>query len=137
MCDKVIIGIGSSERSGTEEDPFTAQERKEMIQEALQDEDIIPTFDINFIEVPDMDDDGEWADTCVDLSKGVDVVWTGNDWTKECFDGKVEIKDIKEVPGISSTDIRQMIKDGDADWKTKVPKAVQKAIDTLGRDRII
>lgn len=137
LCDKVIIGIGSSDRSGTEENPFTAQERKEMIQEALQDEDIIPTFDINFIEIPDMDDDAEWAQTCLDLGKKVDVVWTGNEWTKECFDGKCEIKDIKEVPGISATDIRNMIKDGDADWKDKVPKAVQKAIDTLGRDRIV
>ncbi|MDG1950187.1 MAG: adenylyltransferase/cytidyltransferase family protein, partial [bacterium] len=77
MCDKVIIGIGSSERSNTEENPFTAQERKEMIQEALQNEDIIPNFDVNFIEVPDVDDDAEWTQTCIDLGKNIDTVWTG------------------------------------------------------------
>jgi len=131
LCDKVVIAIGSSEKSGTPEHPFTAQERKEMIQAALQDEDIIPMFDIVFIEVPDMDDDGAWADQVLEKAGEVDVVWSGDESTQKCFEGKKEIKEIKEVPGISATGIREQIK-VDGDWRDKVPAAVVKAMSDLG-----
>lgn len=136
LCGKVVIGIGSSEKSGTEENPYTAQERKEMIQQALQDENIIPMFDVVFVHLPDQENDEQWAQHVLDAVGPVDVVWTGNEWTKKCFDGKKEIKEIKEVPGISATAIRGMIKEGDTDWKTKVPGSVVKDVQDLGYDRI-
>jgi len=136
VCKKVIIGIGSSEKSKTAENPYTAQERKEMIQQALQDEDIIPLFDVDFVELPDHADDAQWTQHILEKVGAVDTIWTGNEWTKKCFEGKLEIKQIKEVPGISSTIIREMIKKGDAEWKTKVPAAVVYAIQELGTDRI-
>lgn len=131
MAGKIVIAIGSSNKSGTSENPYTAQERKEMIQRALQADDIIPMFDINFIEVPDVEDDEAWSAQCLELAGNVDKVWTGNEDTKKCFNGKVEIQEIKEVPGISATNIREMIKAG-GDWEEKVPKEVMRAIKELG-----
>lgn len=136
LCKKVVIGIGSSEKSGTAENPYTTAERKEMIQQALQDQDIIPLFDVVFVELPDHDDDAQWTEHVLEKVGHVDMVWTGNEWTKKCFEGKLEIKDIKEVPGISSTAIREMIKSKDMDWKTKVPGSVVKSIQDLGYERI-
>jgi len=136
LCNKVIIGIGSSDASGTEENPYSSQERKEMIQQALQDDDIIPLFDVVFVNLPDHDDDALWTQHVLETVGPVDMVWTGNEWTKKCFEGKVEVKDIKEVPGISATTIRGMIKSGDLDWKTKVPASVVKAVQDIGYDRI-
>ena len=136
LCKKIIIGIGSSQISGTAENPYTAQERKEMIQQALQDEDIIPLFDVVFVNLPDYEDDVQWTQHVLEQVGPVDMIWTGNEATKKCFEGKLEIKDIKEVPGISSTSIRQMIKTSDMDWKTKVPASVVKAIQDLGYERI-
>ena len=136
LCGKIVIGIGSSQESRTEKNPYTAQERKEMIQQTLQDEDIIPMFNVVFIELSDMEDDEVWASTVLEKAGAVDVVWTGDEWTKKCFEGKIEVKDIKEVPGISATEIRKMIKAGDMDWKTKVPASVVKGVQDLGYDRI-
>ncbi|PJE76666.1 hypothetical protein COV05_03235 [Candidatus Uhrbacteria bacterium CG10_big_fil_rev_8_21_14_0_10_48_16] len=136
LCKKVVIGIGSSEKSGTAENPYTTAERKEMIQQALQDQDIIPLFDVVFVDLPDHDDDAQWTEHVLEKVGHVDMVWTGNEWTKKCFEGKLEIKDIKEVPGISSTAIREMIKSKDMDWKTKVPGSVVKSIQDLGYERI-
>ena len=136
LCKKVVIGIGSSDKAHTSENPFTVSERKEMIQQALQDEDIIPLFDVEFVELPDHEDDAQWSQRVLDKVGKVDSIWTGNAWTKKCFEGKLEIKDIKEVPGISSTAIRQMIKNKELDWKTKVPGAIVFAIQDLGMDRI-
>jgi len=42
VCEKVVIGVGSSQESMTPENPFTATERREMIQRALQGVDLIP-----------------------------------------------------------------------------------------------
>ncbi|HLD20947.1 MAG TPA: adenylyltransferase/cytidyltransferase family protein [Patescibacteria group bacterium] len=136
LCKKIIIGIGSSDKFGTSENPYTAQERKEMIQQALQDEDIIPLFDVVFVNLPDHEDDAQWTKHVLEQVGPVDMIWTGNEDTKKCFEGKLEIKDIKEVPGISSTAIRQMIKASDMDWKTKVPGSVVKAVQDLGYERI-
>ncbi|MBI2473124.1 adenylyltransferase/cytidyltransferase family protein [Candidatus Uhrbacteria bacterium] len=136
VCRKVIIGIGSSDKSGSKLNPYTAQERKEMIQQALQDEDIIPLFDVEFINLPDHPDDDVWAQQVLEHAKQVDMIWTGDPAVKKCFEGKIEIKEIKEVPGISSTSIREMIKKGDLDWKTKVPASVVKAVQDLGTDRM-
>jgi nicotinamide-nucleotide adenylyltransferase len=136
LCKKVVIGIGSSDKAHTAENPFTVGERKEMIQQALQDEDIIPMFDIEFVELPDHENDAQWTQQVLDKVGHVDMVWTGNEQTKKCFEGKLEIKEIKEVPGISSTAIREMIKKGNADWKTKVPGAIVYAIQELGPSRI-
>ncbi|MBI2475359.1 adenylyltransferase/cytidyltransferase family protein [Candidatus Uhrbacteria bacterium] len=127
VCGKILIGIGSSEKSGSEENPFTASDRKEMIQRALQAEDIIPMFDVEFVELPDHEDDAKWTEHVLERVGRVDKIWTGNEWTKKCFEGKVEVQWIKEVPGFSSTDIRALIKK-DGDWEEKVPEEVYRYI---------
>ena len=130
VCGRIVIGIGSPEKNKTEENPFTLEERKEMIQKALQDVDIIPMFDVEFVELPDHTDDAKWTQQVLERVGRIDKVWTGNEWTKKCFDGKVEIQWIKEVPGFSSTDIRACIKSG-KDWEDKVPEEVYRYILSL------
>lgn len=124
VCGKIIIAIGSPDAPKSAENPFTAAERREMIQRALQDENIIPNFDVYIIEVPDLGDDAAWAGKCLELAETVHQVWTGNEWTKRCFEGTdVEVKDIKEVPGISATEVRKRLKEG-GDWKALLPEDV-------------
>lgn len=135
LCGKIIIGIGSSDKSRSAENPYTVQERKEMIQAALQDEDLIPMFDINFILLPDVADDEAWTKQTMELAGPIDMVWTGNEHTKKCFAGKLPIKEIKEVPGISSTAIRALVKTG-GDWGSKVPDEVARSMREIGLDRL-
>src|SRR3989339_1388915 len=74
LCKKIIIGIGSSQISGTAENPYTAQERKEMIQQALQDEDIIPLFDVVFVNLPDHEDDVQCTHHVLEHFGHVDMI---------------------------------------------------------------
>ncbi|OGL66560.1 hypothetical protein A2856_02630 [Candidatus Uhrbacteria bacterium RIFCSPHIGHO2_01_FULL_63_20] len=138
LCGKLVVAIGSSDKSGTPENPFTAEERRDMIQRALQGEDIIPAFDVTFIMVPDMDSDEAWAKAVLEAAGGeVHQVWTGNPATKAPFLalGK-EVKDIKEVPGVSATGVRAKMKEG-GDWKAKVPDEVAATISALnGVERV-
>lgn len=128
VCGRVVIAIGSSDKKNTAENPFSAEERKEMIQAALQDANIIPAFDVMFIEVPDVKDDAAWTKTCLELAGTVHTAWTGNAQVKKCFeDAGIEVKTIKEVPSISATEIRKRMKEG-GDWRAMVPEAVKDCV---------
>ena len=124
VCSKVVVGIGSSD-GVMSDNPFTTQERREMIQRALQDVDIIPAYDVELVDMPDETDDEAWARRCVELAGGeVSAVWTGNEWTKKCFASiDVRIQEIKEVPGISAAEVRRRMLD-DESWEELVPEEV-------------
>ena len=131
MCGRVVIAIGSSQEKGTDTNPYSAEKRRDMIQHALQGADLIPLYDIEFLNIPDMESDEDWARHLIEKvnADGVVQVWTGNEDTEKCFSGmSVEIRKIKEVPGISSTKIRDMIKVEDVDWKEMVPQEVMSSI---------
>lgn len=131
VCSKIVIGIGSSNKQGTAEDPFTAEERRDMIQRALQGVDVIPNSDVVFVNLPDEKDDKEWTKHVLEAVGPIDVVWTGNAWTKKCFEeAGVAVKEIKEVPGISSTEVRKRIKD-ESDWIELVPDEVAASIKAI------
>lgn len=131
VCGKVVIAIGSPDAHDGE-NPFTVAERREMIQRALQAEDIIPNFDVSIIEVPDVGDDAAWAKKCIELSESVHQVWSGNEWTLKCFEGlDVETKPIREVPGISATEIRTRMKNG-GDWRALLPDDVASYLSDIG-----
>lgn len=139
VSDKIIVGIGSANTHGTPDDPFTREERREMIQRALQEVNIIPMHDVAFVNLPDMEEDAAWAKMCVELcGSQVTTVWTGNEWTKTSFEGTgVKIQSIKEVPGVSATEVRRRMKSGE-DWKSLVPEVVAdyiEEIDGLSRVR--
>jgi nicotinamide-nucleotide adenylyltransferase len=130
MCDEIIIGIGSSNAQNEPDNPFTAEERRDMIQNTLQAKDLIPMFDIRLMDFPDQESDMEWADHVLESVGDIEKVWTGNELTKKCFEGKVDIQNIVEVPGISSTEIRALMKSGGY-WEEKLPNEVVKYLKSI------
>lgn len=132
LCGRIVIGIGSADKKSTDENPFSAEERKEMIQRALQAVDIIPMFDVEFVELPDHAEDSTWTNMVLERVGHIDKVWTGNETTKKCFEGRVEIQWIKEVPGFNGTEIRELMKKGGY-WEEKVPDEVASFIKQTGR----
>ncbi len=118
--DELVIGIGSSNESNTKENPFTAEERIEMVDLALPANEI---GNYTVFPIPDLHDDKKWIEHIETLVPEFDVVYTGNKWTERCFKGKYKVKKVNILEGISSTIIRdRMIKGGD--WQSLVPKEV-------------
>lgn len=132
--DKVLIGIGSAQYNNTKENPFTAEEREEMIKKTLDAEDII-NYEIFFI--PDIHDDKKWADHIERLCPVFSVVYTNSDWTKKCFEHKrYPIKPVKIVVDINATEIRKRILEN-GNWKELVPKEIVEEIVRInGVERI-
>ena len=135
-CDEVIIAIGSSQHSGTEDNPFSTEERIEMIEDVLISEDI---GDYTLFPVPDVGDDSRWVEEIVTLVPGFDVVYTGNDWTENCFKKykkKFALKKIKLIPGVNSTTVRDRILKN-KNWQELVPEKIIEFIEKIkGAERI-
>ncbi len=122
--DKVIIVIGSSDKSKTDNDPFTAEERKKMISKTLGTENI-EKYEI--IEIPDVHDDGAWVKCILEKAK-FDTVFSTNSWVKRCFEiFNISVEKHPKFGNISASGIRKRMREG-KEWEHLVPKDVAKII---------
>ena len=132
--DELIIGIGSSQEKNTEQNPFSYNERKEMISGALKNNKI---KNFKIYPVPDLYDDYKWTSYIVKNLPEFDEAYSGNDWTIRCFKKhKIKSHKIKLIKGINSTRIRKLIA-GNKIWKNLVPKEVYAQIKKIkGVERV-
>lgn len=129
--DKLIIGIGSSQYGLTKENPFTAEERKEMILRSLEDRGI-KNYEI--VMIPDVNDDAIWVSHVSSIVPEYDVVYSGNSLVKYLF-GEAG-REVRSFPfykreECSGTEIRRRILTGE-EWEHLVPKAVLDLMEKIG-----
>src|SRR3989338_3284592 len=80
--DSILIAIGSSDASRQRANPFSFEERKQMVKTVLKNENILDRCEV--VGIPDIADDKKWVE---EIKKyDFDVVITGNDWTKKCLE---------------------------------------------------
>lgn len=133
-CGRVVIAIGSSQESGTKDNPFSYDERKQMIISTLEAHDVL---DFDILPVPDINDDKKWVDHVIKVVSSFDVVYTGNDLTEKLFLAKgVQVRKISLIPTINATEIRRRIIECE-DWEELVPAEVADSIRKInGEERI-
>ncbi|HEC81953.1 MAG TPA: nicotinamide-nucleotide adenylyltransferase [Thermoplasmatales archaeon] len=127
FSEKLLIGIGSSQLHHTKENPFTAEERKKMIQETLEEEGI-RNYEIHLI--PDINDPPNWVEHVASIVPGFDLVVARNDFTLRLFKEKnyrVEKPPLFGGRNCLGREIRKRIA-RDEDWQTLVPKPVARII---------
>lgn len=134
--DKLIIGIGSSQFSHTKENPFTAEERKRMLEESLNADE---SQKFQIIPIPDVNNDKIWVSHVRKLVPEFQVVYTNGALERKLFsDAGIEVKStqIFNRDNYSGTEIRRRILEGE-DWKELVPKGTLKVIEEInGEERI-
>lgn len=137
--DKLWIGIGSSNKAIEKNNPFTADERKEMIISSI-DESISNQIQIYYI--PDLANHSKWIQNINSLVPDFDVVFTNDELTQSLYSklGKKVISvPFKDRDVLSGTNIRNKIL-SDQNWQTMVPdgsKMVLKKIDANKRLKIL
>lgn len=130
------IGIGSSQYHHSLQNPFSYEERKEMIQDTLNDQDITA---YQIYPIPDIHDPPHWVDHVKTIITDFDVIVANSQTTIKLF--REHGYQIKQTPSfdrskLSGRHIRACIIEGKP-WKDLVPKPVYtyiKAID--GENRI-
>jgi nicotinamide-nucleotide adenylyltransferase len=134
--EKLWIGIGSSNRPSEKNNPFTADERKEMILSSI-DDSISNRIQIFFI--PDFDNHIKWIENIDSLVPDFEVVFTNDELTESLYSkrGKKIISvSFKDRETLSGTNIRNKIL-GDQDWQTLVPDGTKTVLKKIGaNDRL-
>lgn len=103
--------IGSSNVSGTEENPWSYPERLAIIAENLPEELLSR---ITIYPLPDVPDDDIWCKQLKEIIPHNSVLFTGNEWVRDvCARHDVHTDWIVPTIDISATKIREMIRKGE------------------------
>jgi len=118
--DKLWVGLGSSNRPVEKDNPFTAQQRKEMVLSSI-DDSMKEKISIYFI--PDVDNHIQWIEKIDTIVPKFDIIFSNDDLTKHLY-SKRNIK-VLAIPflnrgSLSGTNIRNLILN-DQKWEDFVP----------------
>ncbi|MEK6831818.1 MAG: nicotinamide-nucleotide adenylyltransferase [Thermoproteota archaeon] len=122
--DKLWIGLGSSNKPLQKNNPFSAEERKEMILSSI-DESMKQRIQIYFI--PDLENHIKWIELIDALVPKFDTVFTNDELTRHLYSKRdVEVLPIPFVKRdiLSGTNIRDMII-SDQTWEDLVPEGTK------------
>lgn len=121
MCNKIIIGIGSSNIMD-ENNPYSIEDRLEFLRKVVNEEEITDRI-IKIVSLPDVPDDEEWFKLVGQTTGPVDVVIGDNEWVNGIYESHgIKVKRIgyhqREV--LEGKKIRSQIRDKKP-WKERVP----------------
>ena len=107
--DKLWIGLGSSNKPVEKNNPFTAEQRKEMILSSI-DDSMKEKISIYFI--PDFDNHIKWMEKIDTIVPKFDIIFSNDDLTKHLY-SKRDIQ-VLTIPflnreSLSGTNIRDLI----------------------------
>lgn len=126
QVDQLVIAIGSSQYVGTSDQPFSAAERRQMIERSLAAAGLT---NYSIVEVPDIHDAKNWVDHLRHYVPRFDVVFTNNQSVARLFqDQGYEVRTIPILPGVSGTHVRRQLAGQEHDWHPLVPPATAKVL---------
>lgn len=132
VCEKIIIGIGSSNVQDSN-NPFEVKERKKMVEELIRSEKL-DGWVIKIIEIPDVPDDDVWFEMIKNQAGEIDAVIGNNDWVSRIFKSHhipviaVEYFNRRLLEGYK---IRRLMEKNKS-WENRVPKYVNHLISKRG-----
>ena len=128
--ENLFIGVGSSNKFNEKKNPFSAEERKEMIISSIESSML---GRVKIFEIPDVDNHEKWTFEIDQIVPKYDIVFTNDEFTKTLFKKrKINVMPVvlKEREKFSGTNIRQLIID-DKNWQDLVPQGTRKVLDKL------
>lgn len=129
--DHLLIGIGSSNRSMEQDNPFTAEERMGMIQGSLEGQ-VRERTSIHMI--PDLHNHKRWVEMIQEMLPAFDAVFTNDPVTRSLYlQRETDVYGIPflDRPALSGTAIRSSMRSG-RPWAHLVPPGTARAIRQLG-----
>ncbi|MFH1835919.1 MAG: nicotinamide-nucleotide adenylyltransferase [Methanobacteriota archaeon] len=128
--DKLVLGIGSAQYNNTLDNPFTVEERKEMIEMVFSSS----SDRIVIVTVSDIHNEPKWVEHVLSSVPSFDVVYTSSSIERELFSEAGY--NVVEIPYFerdvySGTRIRNLIAN-EGSWKELVPPEAVKIIEKIG-----
>ncbi len=135
--DELVIGIGSSQYDHEKDNPFSFDERKDMISLSLEKEGI---YNYSLIPISDIHNYPIWVEHVRKHVPNYDVVYTRSQLTKRLFEeagDRVVETDLYDRKEYSGSEIRRRIVAGEK-WQKLVPEGTLLVIERIdGATRVI
>ena len=128
--NEIIIGIGSSQYNNTQENPFSYDERKMMIEKSL---DTVGVKNYRIVTIPDIHNPPKWVSHVVSIVTDFDVVLSNNSFTKKLFSEKgyaVKETSLIKREKYSGKEIRKRMMQNKS-WEKLVPEPVVTIISDI------
>ena len=129
--DKLWVGLGSSNRPVEKNNPFTAEQRKEMILSSI-DDSMKEKISIYFI--PDLDNHMKWVEKIDTIVPKFDIIFSNDDLTKHLYSKRnIQVFSIPFLnrESLSGTNIRDLII-SDQKWNNFVPDGTRNFLEKTG-----
>ncbi len=129
--DKLWVGLGSSNKPAQKNDPFSAEERKEMILSSI-DDSMKDKILIYFI--PDLDNHVKWIEKIDTIIPKFDIVFSNDELTKHLYSTiSVQVTPIPFLKRdeVSGTNSRNLII-SDQKWDDLVPEGTKNFLINTG-----
>ena len=122
--DKLWLGLGSSNKPTEKNNPFSAEERKEMILSSI-DDSMKEKISIYFI--PDLDNHVRWIEKIDTIVPDFDIVFSNDELTNHLYSKRdVQVLSIPFLKRdeLSGTNVRDLII-SDQNWNALVPQGTE------------
>lgn len=129
--DKLWVGLGSSNKPIEKNNPFTAEQRKEMILSSINDS-MKEKISIYFI--PDVDNHIRWIEKIDSIVPKFDMIFSNDDLTKHLYSKRnIQVLPIPFLnrESLSGTNIRDLIV-SDQKWYDLVPDGTRNFLEKTG-----
>ena len=124
LGERVVVGIGSSQKSRSESNPWSYEEREQMVR-------VVVGGEVMIVGIEDYQTDSEWAEKVVEIveSEGCEphevVVVGNNSWTNEVLEEvgmQVLESGLHNRDELEGVKIREMLRAGQTGWRERVPE---------------
>jgi len=129
--DKLWVGLGSSNKPVEKNNPFTAEQRKEMILSSI-DDSMKEKISIYFI--PDVDNHIRWIEKIDTIVPKFDIIFSNDDLTKHLYSKRnIQVLSIPFLnrESLSGTNIRDLIV-RDQKWDNLIPTGTRNFLERTG-----
>jgi nicotinamide-nucleotide adenylyltransferase len=128
--DFLLVGVGSSQASNQRKNPYSYQERKHMLELAL-DRLKVSKKKYRIIPIPDLFNDKRWAKYVLKLE--FDEAFSGSHWVKRCLKGRKPVRSPKMFNRLElrATLIRNRMRKG-LPWSSLVPAQIAAYLKGIG-----
>jgi nicotinamide-nucleotide adenylyltransferase len=129
--DKLWVGLGSSNIPAEKNNPFTAEQRKEMILSSI-DDSMKERISIYFI--PDVDNHIKWIEKIDTIVPKFDIIFSNDELTNHLYSKRnIQVLPIPFLnrESLSGTNIRDLII-SDQKWDDLVPDGTRNFLEKTG-----
>ena len=85
IAQNIVIGIGSSNVQDGNKNPFSLQDRQDMVKKALERHKPVKDRVRDIVLLPDVPDDAIWYRETLEATGPIDVAVSNNDWIHRVF----------------------------------------------------